>query len=93
MSKGMNCVMNAVFFAIVLNIVLPMLISPFATQEEKQPKEGAKSLSMKAQFMHMIVHHNQVIFMSSLIIALIVGLAVFLGYKFKPCERLVKLFK
>lgn len=87
------CLANAIFMGVVLNIVLPLLLSPFATDEEKKPPNGAASLSFKGQFMHMMVHHNQVVFMSSLIIALIVGLAVFLGYKFKPCERLMKLFK
>lgn len=87
------CIANAIFMGVVLNIVLPLILSPFATDEEKKPPNGAASLSFKGQFMHMMVHHNQVVFMSSLIIALIVGLSVFSGYKFKPCERLIKLFK
>lgn len=87
------CILNAIFMGIVLNIILPLLVSPFATDEEKKPPKGAGSLSFKSQFMHMMVHHNQVVFMSSLIIALIVGLSVFLGYKLKPCERLMKLLK
>ena len=87
------CLANAIFMGVVLNIVLPLLLSPFATDEEKKPPNGAASLSFKGQFMHMMVHHNQVVFMSSLIIALIVGLSVFLGYKFKPCERLMKMLK
>ena len=87
------CLANAIFMGVLLNIVLPLILSPFATDEEKKPPNGAASLSFKGQFMHMMVHHNQVIFMSSLIIALIVGLSVFLGYKLKPCERLMKLFK
>ena len=87
------CIANAIFMGVVLNIVLPLILSPFATDEEKKPPNGAASLSFKGQFMHMMVHHNQVVFMSSLIIALIVGLSVFLGYQLKPCERLMKLFK
>tara|TARA_Y100000022_G_C12943321_1_gene237045 strand:+ start:222 stop:503 length:282 start_codon:yes stop_codon:yes gene_type:complete len=87
------CLANAIFMGVVLNIVLPLILSPFATDEEKQPPKGAASLSFKGQFMHMMVHHNQVVFMSSLIIALIVGLAVYLGYFLKPYERLIKLFK
>ena len=93
MSKSVNCIMNAVFFAIVLNIVLPMILSPFATQEEKQPSGGAKSLSMKSQFMHMMVHHQQVPVTSSLIVALIVALAIMLGYALKPSETIMKGFK
>tara|TARA_B100001115_G_C15506853_1_gene240064 strand:+ start:282 stop:530 length:249 start_codon:yes stop_codon:yes gene_type:complete len=73
---------NSVLYGIILNIVLPMLLTPFATKEEIKPPDGAASLSLKGQFMHMMVHHNQVIFMSSLIIALIVGLSVFMSKKF-----------
>lgn len=87
------CLANAIFMGIVLNIILPLLVSPFATDEEKKPPKGAGSLSFNGQFMHMMVHHNQVVFMSSLIIALIVGLSVYLGYFLKPVERLMKLFK
>ena len=92
MSK-LSCALDATVVAIVLNVVLSKVLSLFATPDEVKPPHGADKLSLKGQFMHMMVHHNQVVFMSSLIIALIVGLAVFLGYKFKPCERLMKMLK
>ena len=82
--SGYKCVLNIVFFSVVLNLVLPMIVSPFATEAEKKPPKGAASLSPKGQFMHMLVHHNQVPFMSSLIVALIVALSVMLGCQFKP---------
>lgn len=92
MSEG-YCIMNAVLMAVVLNIVLPMVLTPFATEEEKMPKDGAASLDPKGQFMHMMVHHEQVPVMSSVIVALIVALAIFLGYKMKPTEKLMALMK
>ena len=81
--SGHKCVLNIVFFSIVLNLVLPMIVSPFATEAEKKPPKGAAALSPKGQFMHMLVHHNQVPFTSSVIVALIVALSVMLGCKFK----------
>lgn len=75
-----KCLQNAVLMGIILNLVLPYILKPFATEEEMKPPNGAKSLSLKGQFMHMMIHHNQVPFMSSMIIALIVGLSVYLGY-------------
>ena len=75
-----NCVLCSVFFAVVLNLVLPYVLKPFATEEEKKPPNGAGSLSYKGQFMHMMVHHNQVPFMSSFIVGLIVGLSVYLCF-------------
>ena len=75
-----KCLQNAVLMGIILNLVLPYILKPFATEEEMKPPNGAASLSMKGQFMHMMVHHNQVPVMSSLIIALMVGLSVYLGY-------------
>ena len=82
--SGHRCVLNIVFFSIVLNLVLPMIVAPLATPQEKNPPSGAAALSPKGQFMHMLVHHNQVPLMSSLIVALIVALSVMLGCKFKP---------
>jgi hypothetical protein len=77
-----KCLQNAVLMGIILNLVLPYLVRPFATEEEMRPPKGASSLSLKGQFMHMMIHHHQVPFMSSVIIALIVGLAVYLGYNY-----------
>ena len=74
---------NPIIFGIILNLVLPLILKPFATQEEIKPTNGAASLSLKGQFMHMMIHHNQVPFMSSVIIAIIVGLSVYLSHQFK----------
>ena len=81
-------VMNAVIIGIVLNLVLPYILKPFATPEEIKPPNGAAALPLKSQFMHMMVHHNQVPLMSSLIIALMVGLSVYLGYVLNPMKLL-----
>jgi hypothetical protein len=93
MGSGSYCIVNAIIFGIILNIVLPHVLTPFATDEEKMPPNGAASLDMKGQFMHMMVHHKQVPVMSSFIVALIVGLSVYLGYVLKPAERLSQLMK
>ena len=85
------CVVNAVLIAVVLNIVLPMVLTPYATAEEINPAGGPASLACKGQFMHMMVHHGHVPLSSSLIIALIVTVSVFLGYKLKPVEKLMSL--
>ena len=93
MDHELKCILNAVLLAILLNLAIPMLLSPFATSEEKMPSKGPGSLNMKGQFMHhWIVHHarRHRVF-SSIIVALITGLAVYLGYVLKPIETLQKL--
>tara|TARA_B100000900_G_scaffold9092_1_gene7540 strand:+ start:134 stop:412 length:279 start_codon:yes stop_codon:yes gene_type:complete len=85
-----NCIINAVLMGVLLNLVLPMVLEPLATPEEIKPPDGAAKLSLKSQFMHMMVHHNQVPFMSSVIIAIIVGLAVYLGYVLDPMKYVTK---
>jgi len=74
----MEVALKSACISIVLNIVLPMILTPMALPEEIKPPKGAVKLSLKGQFMHMMVHHNQVIVMSSLIVALIVFLSVYL---------------
>ena len=87
-SHEIHCAINATIVAIVLNLVLPMLVRHIATQEEINPKNGAKSLSFKGQLVHMMVHHAQVPLSSSVIIAVITFLSVYLGYKLKISESL-----
>ena len=88
MGDETKCIMNAMIMGVILNLVLPLVVTPFASKEEIKPSQGAAALSYKGQFVHMLVHHKQVPLVSSLIVALIVGLAVYLGYKVKPYEKL-----
>jgi len=83
-----NCIVNAILVGVLLNLGLPFLLKPFATPEEVKPPDGAAKLSLKSQFMHMMVHHNQVPFMSSVIIAIMVGLSVYIGYVVDPMKYL-----
>ena len=71
--------LKAAFIGVVLNTVLSFALSPFATDEEVKPPNGAGNLSFKSQIMHMLVHHKQVILTSSLIVALVSGLACWLA--------------
>ena len=64
---------------VILNIVLAYALFPFATPEQIKPPNGAQNLPFISQFMHMIVHHKQVLFTSSLIVAIVVGLSVVLA--------------
>ena len=88
MDKESRCVLNAIIIGILLNLILPLILKPFATKEEIKPPNGASKLSYKGQFMHMMVHHGQVPLMSSMIIALIVGLSIYLGYILNPTKYL-----
>lgn len=71
-----NVIACAVFIAVVINLILPMLLKPLATGDEIKPPNGAQNLSFKSQLMHMFVHHAQVPVSSSIIIAVIVGLSL-----------------
>ena len=83
MKSEFSCVVNAVIYAVALNLILPMITKPIATPEEIKPPNGAANLSFKSQIVHMLFHHSQVPIASSVIVALIVALSITLGYKFK----------
>ena len=93
MTKEFRCIINAIIIGVLLNLILPLILKPFATSDEIKPPNGASNLSYKGQFMHMMVHHGQVPFMSSVIIAIIVGLAVYLGYVLDPMKYVTKALK
>ena len=77
-----NLCFKAAFIGVVLNIVLSFAAIPFASEDEVMPPNGAASLSFKSQIMHMLVHHNQVVLTSSLIVAFLVGLSVCIAQNF-----------
>lgn len=79
---GSKQIQKSVLIAVIINLVLPYLLKPFATPVEIKPPQGAHNLSFKQQLMHMFVHHAQVPISSSVIIAVIVSLAVYLSYQF-----------
>ena len=60
---------------ILLNVLLSLVLSPFASPEQIKPPNGAASLNAWSQFMHMLVHHKQTLFMSSLIVLIVVALS------------------
>jgi len=71
--------LKAAAIGVILNVVLSYGLSPFATEDEIKPPNGARNLSFKSQIMHMLVHHKQVILTSSLIVALLVGISCFIA--------------
>ena len=69
-------VLCAVLVSVVINLVLPFSVKPFATPEQIKPPNGAENLPFFDQLMHMFVHHAQVPLTSSLIVAVIVLVSV-----------------
>ena len=76
-----NLVICAVIFGVLINLILPQILKPFATENEIKPPDGAENLTFKEQLMHMFVHHAQVPLTSSIIVAVIVSLSVMLAKK------------
>lgn len=86
MSSEKQRVLKAVVIAIVINLVLPYIARPFASKKEvKLPlltrAKKSKKLSYKGQLMHMLAHHKQVPLTSSLIIAVIVAVSMYISTK------------
>jgi hypothetical protein len=80
----MKQLIKPIMVGVAINLVLPKIVTPFATPDEIKPPTGnAKDLNMKQQLVHMLVHHGQVPVSSSLIIGTIVGLSVFIASKIK----------
>ena len=82
MNKQCNLIVVSVIVSVIINIVLPLIAKPLATQNQISPPNGAGNLPFFDQLMHMLVHHAQVPLTSSLIVAIIVGLSVYIGTLF-----------
>ena len=64
---------------VFLNIILALILSPFATASQIKPPNGAANLDFLSQIMHMLIHHGQVLFTSSLIIFALVFLSTIIA--------------
>ena len=79
-TKNFNkLIICSVIIGILINLILPQIVKPFATNDEISPPNGAENLSFKSQLIHMLVHHAQVPLTSTIIVAVIVLLSVLLG--------------
>ena len=58
--EGSKILLYSIVVSVIINLVLPQILLPFATPEEKKPPNGPALLSFKQKFMHMFVHHAQV---------------------------------
>lgn len=76
-----NLLIQAILVSIIINLLLPQMVKPFATPQQIKPPNGAENLSFPDQIMHMLVHHGQVPLTSSLIVALVVGLSICVAKK------------
>lgn len=63
----------------LLNVVLAHLVEQVATPEQVNPSNGAESLDIVGQMVHMVVSHKKVLVSSSILVAVLVGLAVVLS--------------
>ena len=74
----------SVIVAVVINLALPLIVTEIGvTPEQKSPPNGAENLSFFDQLIHMLVHHAQVPLTSSLIVAVIIGLSIFVAHNGK----------
>ena len=79
MKVNHKLVLYSVIVAIIINLVLPFVLKSFATQTQISPPNGAQNLSFFDQLMHMFVHHAQVPLTSSIIVAVIIVISVYLA--------------
>jgi hypothetical protein len=78
MDHEFKCIMNAIIFAVFLNLVLPILADFIPVNKSNE-------------YFKMLAHHKMTPVSSSIIIVAITGLSIYLGYLVKPYERLQKL--
>ena len=75
----MNYIVKAAFVSVVLNLVLPLILYPFATEREQNACIKDVDLNIKERFMVMLLHHKHMPIMSSIIIALVITISILIG--------------
>ena len=74
-----SVILVSIVVAVCINLVLPQILNIWATDVQIKPPQGAAMLSYADQLMHMFVHHAQVPLSSSIIMAVVVGISVFIA--------------
>lgn len=77
--RSQKLILTSVVVGVLLNVVLSFVMSQFATEEQVNPPNGAANLPFFSQIMHMLVHHKQVLVSSSVVVALLVGVSVYVA--------------
>jgi hypothetical protein len=67
---------------VILGIIIPMILSPFATPQEIN-SNNIRNLSFKSQIMHMMVLKNKIILSSSIFIGAISFCATYIALRIK----------
>ena len=75
----MNYIVKAAFVSVILNLVLPLILYPFATEREQNACIKDVDLNIKERFMVMLLHHKHMPVMSSIIIALVISISILIG--------------
>tara|TARA_Y100000389_G_scaffold189391_1_gene213065 strand:- start:319 stop:591 length:273 start_codon:yes stop_codon:yes gene_type:complete len=84
-----NCIINAMIVSVLLGFVVPRVLLMFTDPDKvKQPLQ-MDHLSEKDKLIHLMAHHIQLPLLTSVIIAIVVGLSVYLGYQLKPYNKLM----
>ena len=68
----MNKLVCVVIIAVLLNLVCPLVVKSMTMREEINPPNGVEKLSVKSQFMHLMVRNQRVPVTSSVIIAVLI---------------------
>ena len=66
--------------AVAINIVLPRIVKHFASDKEIKP-DNPKNLTFKEKIVHILVHHDQLPISSSLVVAIIFLLSIYIAKK------------
>ena len=56
MEHKVYCILNAIIFGVLLNLILPLILKPFATNEEIKPPNGAKNYGSGFKFCYNCVN-------------------------------------
>ena len=78
----MKNIIKPVAIAVGINLILPKIVKPFATQKEIKPT-NPKELNFKEKLVHIMVHHEQLPISSSLVVGAVVGLSILISNKIK----------
>jgi len=83
-----DCIMNAVIIGVIISLVMPPLLLSFSKPEEVKLPLSLKNMSDREKLMHLMAHKSQMPLLSAVIVASIVALSVYGGYKLQPMKLL-----
>lgn len=89
-TKLLTLIITSIIIVVLLNLTIPNILLPYIKSKHSHPENGIDKLNFGQKFMNLMYFLAKAPLLSSLVLAVMVGISVFLGSMIKIRPSTVK---